>query len=205
MSALKSILGGVSGVFSKPKATKATAKTAIKAASTGNIKTTPKFLGNMAPAVSGGQVVKESATQFMKGAGTTANVGGRVFAGSVILGGATLGAAKIYDYVGDTWAVTTSQREYENQIKLAGKEAAVIKEVQDNNLSYMEKLADLRNKGIDSSALTSSGGVGDSTLFPIQRSIAEAEGSDYSWVLAGLGLAAVGTGIYFIAKKKRSK
>jgi len=201
MGAAKNIFGVFGKIADKAKDV---VKPIFKSADSRVIKTTSKTLGNAAPAISGGRsVVKQSATNFAKGVGSTAKVGGKVFGVTGILGGVALGGAKIYDYVGDTWAVTTAQREYENQIKLAGDEADVTKQAMDNQLDYMNKVNDLRNSG-DSAGMGASGGAG-SDLFPIGQGVAEAQGSGNIMWYALLGLAVIGSGTYIYSKSRGKK
>lgn len=200
MGAAKNIFGAISNLADKAKSG---VKSVFKSADSNVIKTTSKTLGTSATAVSGGRsVVKTAATNFATGVGSTAKVGGKVFGVTGILGGVSLAGAKIYDYVGDTWAVTTAQREYENQIKLAGQEADVTKEAQQNQIDYMTKLIELRNQGQDSSVLGASGGL-NSDLFPLQT--AAAESSDKSNIMwyALLGIVVVGAGTYIYSKKMK--
>jgi len=201
MGAAKNIFGVFGKIADKAKDV---VKPIFKSADSRVIKTTSKTLGNAAPAISGGRsVVKQSATNFAKGVGSTAKVGGKVFGVTGILGGVSLAGAKIYDYVGDTWAVTTAQREYENQIKLAGDEADVIKQAMDNQLDYMNKVNDLRNSG-DSAGMGASGGAG-SNLFPIGQGVAAAQGSGNIMWYALLGLAVIGSGTYIYSKSRGKK
>jgi len=201
MGAAKNIFGMFGKIADKAKDV---VKPIFKSADSRVIKTTSKTLGNAAPAISGGRsVVKQSATNFAKGVGSTAKVGGKVFGVTGILGGVALGGAKIYDYVGDTWAVTTAQREYENQIKLAGDEADVTKQAMDNQLDYMNKVNDLRNSGA-SAGMGASGGAG-SDLFPIGQGVAEAQGSGNIMWYALIALAVVGSGTYIYSKSRGKK
>ena len=201
MGAAKNIFGVFGKIADKAKDV---VKPIFKSADSRVIKTTSKTLGNAAPAISGGRsVVKQSATNFAKGVGSTAKVGGKVFGVTGILGGVALGGAKIYDYVGDTWAVTTAQREYENQIKLAGDEADVTKQAMDNQLDYMNKVNDLRNSG-DSAGMGASGGAG-SNLFPIGQGVAAAQGSGNIMWYALIALAVVGSGTYIYSKSRGKK
>jgi len=180
-------------------------KATFKSADSNVIKTTSKTLGSSAPAISGGRsIAKESVGKFAKGIGSTANVGGKAFGVTGILGGVALGGAKIYDYVGDTWAITTAQREYENQIKLADQEADVTKKAQDQQLDYMKRLYDMRMGGQDSAGMGASGGAG-SDLFPLQGAAQEATQSGNIMWYALLGLAVIGSGTYIYSKKKGKK
>lgn len=190
MSALKNI---ISGIANEAKG--------LKTASSRLIKTTPKILGSTEKAISGGRAVaKEAVTNFAKGVGGTANVGGKVFGATAIVGGAAITGAAIYDYVGDQWAVTTSQREYENTLKLAGQEAAIIKQAQDNNLAYMQKIIDMRNQGTSSEAMSASGGSDSGSLFPINKSMQEAASTKAdntnTIMYALLGITAMAAGAY---------
>ena len=202
MGAAKNIFGVFGKIADKAKDV---VKPIFKSADSRVIKTTSKTLGNAAPAISGGRsVVKQSATNFAKGVGSTAKVGGKVFGVTGILGGVSLAGAKIYDYVGDKWAVTTAQREYENQIKLAGQEADVTKEAQDNQIEYMLKLNDMRMNGQNSAGMGASGGAG-SDLFPIGQGVSDAVGSKNVMWYALLGLAVIGSGTYIYSKSRGKK
>lgn len=202
MGAAKNIWGGISGLFSKAKSETKVVKSAVKTLDSNSIKTTSKTLGSSEKFISGGQsTLKSSASSFAKGVGSTANVGGKVFGATGILGGVSLAGAKIYDYLGDTFAITTAQREYENQIKLAGQEADVTKKAQDNYIDYLKKLADLRADGQDSSVLGASGGALGSDLFPLQEAAAEASGNKNIMWYAILGIVVIGAGTYVYSKK----
>jgi len=201
MGAAKNIFGLFSTAIDK---TKSGLKSTFKSADSRVIKTTSKTLGSDATSISGGRSVSKSAIgSFASGVGSTAKVGGKVFGVTGILGGVSLAGAKVYDYVGDKWAVTTAQREYENQIKLAGQEADVTKKAQDNQIDYMNKIADLRNSG-DPSAMGASGGAGYD-LFPIGAGVEGSEGSSNIMWLALLGLAIVGSGTYIYTSRKGDK
>lgn len=204
MGAAKNIFGTITNLAENVvDKTKSGFKSVFKSADSNVIKTTSKTLGTTATAVSGGRSVAKSAVgSFASGVGSTAKVGGKVFGVTGIVGGVSLAGAKIYDYVGDTWAVTTAQREYENQIKLAGQEADVTKEAQQNQIDYMTKLIELRNGGQDSAALGASGGAG-SDLFPLQSMAAESsKSSSFMWY-ALLGIAVVGAGTFIYSKKMK--
>jgi hypothetical protein len=201
MGAAKNIFGAISNVASKAKTG---LKTVFKSADSNVIKTTSKTLGTAATSVSGGRTIAKAAVgNFASGVGSTAKVGGKVFGVTGIVGGVSLAGAKIYDYVGDTWAVTTAQREYENQIKLAGQEADVTKQAQDQQIDYMTKIIELRNAGQDSSVLGASGGSGFGDLFPLQTASAEASGNKNIMWYALLGIAALGAGTYIYSKKSK--
>jgi len=204
MGAAKNIFGALTDVVDKAKTG---LKSTFKSADSSVIKTTSQTVGNTAQAVSGGRsVVKQSVGSFAKGVGSTAKVGGKVFGVTGILGGVSLAGAKIYDYVGDKWAVTTAQREYENQIKLAGQEADVTKEAQDNQIDYMNRLNDLRMEGQNSVGMGASGGAGfGDNLFPLQADAAGAAGSKNIMWYALLAIAVVGSGTYIYSKKKGKK
>lgn len=188
-------------------------KTALKSASADVIKTSSKITGSAEAAVTGGRsVLKTAAVDTAKGLGSTAKVGGKVLGATAIIGGTSLAAGSIYNYLADSWAMTTAQREYDNQIKLAGKEADTLKQAQNNQLDYLKKLQELQGSGA-SAGLAASGGAGD--LFPIasamptgadQASIADANASRSKMMwLAILGVAAIGAGTFIYAKTKRSK
>ena len=203
MGSAKNIFGSITNLAgSVVDKTKSGFKSVFKSADSNVIKTTSKTLGSTAPAISGGKsVVKSAVGNFATGVGSTAKVGGKVFGVTGILGGVSLAGAKIYDYIGDTWAVTTAQREYDNQIKLAGQEADVTKKAQDQQIDYMTRLNDLRNSGA-SAGMGASGGAG-SDLFPIGQGVADSQGSkNYMW-LALLGIAVVGGGTYIYSKKMK--
>jgi len=199
MGAAKNIFGVFGKIADKAKDV---VKPIFKSADSRVIKTTSQTVGNTAQAVSGGRsVVKQSVGSFAKGVGSTAKVGGKTFGVTGILGGVSLAGAKIYDYVGDTWAVTTAQREYENQIKLAGDEADVTKEAQDNQIEYMLKLNDMRLNG-DSAGMGASGGAG-SDLFPLQSASAGSAGSSNIMWYALIAIAVVGSGTYIYSKNSK--
>ena len=201
MGAAKNIFGALTDVVDKAKTG---LKSTFKSADSSVIKTTSQTVGNTAQAVSGGRsVVKQSVGSFAKGVGSTAKVGGKVFGVTGILGGVSLAGAKIYDYVGDKWAVTTAQREYENQIKLAGDEADVTKQAMDNQLDYMNKVNDLRNSGT-SAGMGASGGAG-SDLFPIGQGVEDSQGSGNVMWYALIAIAVIGSGTYIYSKKKGKK
>jgi LPXTG-motif cell wall-anchored protein len=201
MGAIKSIFGGFSSAIEKLKG----GKSAVKSANSNTVKTTSKITGSTSPIVTGGQsATRQGLSNFAKGVGSTANVGGKVFGAGVIVGGTTLAGAKIYDYVGDTWAVTTAQREYENQIKLAGQEADVIDKARQSQINYMEKLQDMRNNGTDSLALGASGGANGGTnsdLFPLGTAAAESAENNNTLLYAGIGIVALLAGLYIYKKK----
>lgn len=188
-------------------------KTALKTASADVIKTSSKITGSAEAAVTGGRsVLKQTATDLAKGVGSTAKVGGKVLGATAIVGGTSLAAGSIYNYLADSWAMTTAQREYENQIKLAGSEADTLKKAQQNQLDYLKQLQQLQGSGA-SAGLAASGGAGD--LFPIASAIptgadqaqiadANASSSKMMW-LAILGVAAIGAGTLIYTKTKRSK
>jgi len=200
MGAAKNIFGALTGLVDKAKSG---LKSSIRSADSSTIKTTSKTLGSSQKLVSGGQsVAKESATNFAKGVGSTAKVGGKVFGAGVILGGTTIVATKIYDFVGDTWAITQSQREYENQLKLMETETEVTKKAQDQNLKYMLEIQKLRSEGQDSSVLNGSGGVG-SDLFPVGSKVAEDSGNKNILMYALLGVVVLGMGTYIYSKKMK--
>ena len=202
MGAAKNIFGVFGKIADKAKDV---VKPIFKSADSRVIKTTSQTVGNTAQAVSGGRsVVKQSVGSFAKGVGSTAKVGGKAFGVTGILGGVSLAGAKIYDYVGDTWAVTTAQREYENQIKLAGQEADVTKEAQDNQIEYMLKLNDMRMNGQDSAGMGASGGAG-SDLFPLQSASAGSAGSSNIMWYALMAIAVVGSGTYIYSKSGGKK
>jgi len=192
------LFGGIKGKI-KPAAK------ALKSVDDDIIKTTSK-LGSQTKIISGGtSVAKGSIGKFAKGVGSTANVGGKVFGVTGILGGTALAGGKIYDYLGDTFAVTQVQREYEHQIKLAGQEADVTKQAQTQYIDYLKALMDLRNAGQDSSALSASGGAGG--LFPMSdaanaANATEASSRNIMW-LALLGIAVVGGGTFVFSKKMK--
>jgi hypothetical protein len=208
MGAAKNIWGTVTGLFSKPKAETKVVKAAVKTLDSNTIKTTSKTLGSADKLVSGGEsTLKTSVSKFAKGVGSTANVGGKVFGVTGILGGASLAGASIYGYVADEWAMTTAQREYENQIKLAGQEADVTKTARDNYLDYLKKIAEMRNNG-DSSGMGASGGAG-SDLFPMgsaasDTASANADSSKVMWLVI-LGVAGLGAGTYIYSKSRGKK
>ena len=208
MGAAKNIWGTVTGLFSKPKAETKVVKAAVKTLDSNTIKTTSKTLGSAEKLVSGGEsTLKTSVSKFAKGVGSTANVGGKVFGVTGIVGGASLAGAKVYNYVADEWAMTTAQREYENQIKLAGQEADVTKEAQNNYLDYLKKIAEMRNSG-DSSGMGASGGAG-SDLFPMGSAAADsasenASSSKVMWLVI-LGVAGLGAGTYIYSKSRGKK
>jgi hypothetical protein len=203
MGAAKNIFGSITNLAgSVVDKTKSGLKSVFKSADSNVIKTTSKTIGSTATAVSGGRsVVKSAVGNFASGVGSTAKVGGKVFGVTGILGGVSLAGAKIYDYVGDAWAVTTAQREYENQIKLAGQEADVTKQAQQNQIDYMTKMIELRNAGQDSSVLGASGGALGSDLFPLQAAAAEASDKSNIMWYALLGIVIVGAGTYIYTKK----
>jgi len=206
MGAYKNIFGAFTNVFDKTKkGVKAIVKRSpTKSLSSPVISTTSKTIGSSAPIISGGRTVaKKSASRFAKGVGSTANVGGKVFGATAILGGVSIAGAKIYDYVGDKWAVTTAQREYENQIKLAGDEADVIKKAQDQQIDYMNKIIDMRNAGNDPASLGASGGAGG--LFPMGEDVVGAQGSKNIMWYALLGIAAIGGTAYIYKNYKGGK
>ena len=208
MSAYKNLFGSLTNfagnVVDKAKAG---GKAVFKSSDSSVIKTTSQTVGNAAQAVSGGRsIAKQSVSKFAKGVGSTANVGGKAFGVTGILGGVSLAGAKIYDYVGDKWAVTTAQREYENQIKLAGQEADVTKEAQDNQIEYMLKLNDMRMNGQNSAGMGASGGAGfGDDLFPIGSEVAGDQGSGNIMWYALLGLAVIGSGTYIYSKSRGKK
>jgi hypothetical protein len=208
MGAAKNIWGTVTGLFSKPKAETKVVKAAVKTLDSNTIKTTSKTLGSAEKLVSGGEsTLKTSVSKFAKGVGSTANVGGKVFGVTGILGGASLAGASIYGYVADEWAMTTAQREYENQIKLAGQEADVTKTARDNYLDYLKKIAEMRNSG-DSSGMGASGGAGGD-LFPMgsaasDTASANADSSKVMWLVI-LGVAGLGAGTYIYSKSRGKK
>jgi len=206
MSAYKNLFGSLTNLAGNvvDKA-KAGGKAVFKSSDSSVIKTTSQTVGNTAQAVSGGRsVAKGAVSKFAKGVGSTANVGGKAFGVTGILGGVSLAGAKIYDYVGDKWAVTTAQREYENQIKLAGQEADVTKQAQDNQIEYMLKLNDMRMNGQNSAGMGASGGAG-SDLFPIGQGVSDAVGSKNVMWYALLGLAVIGSGTYIYSKSRGKK
>ena len=208
MGAAKNIWGTVTGLFSKPKSTATAVKSTVKSLDSNTIKTTSKSIGSAEKLVSGGEsTLKNSVTKFAKGVGSTANVGGKVFGVTGIVGGASLAGASIYGYVADEWAMTTAQREYENQIKLAGQEADVTKEAQNNYLDYLKKISEMRNSG-DSSAMGASGGAGND-FFPMgtqsaETSAANADSSKIMWLVI-LGVAGLGAGTYIYSKSRSKK
>ena len=61
---------------------KAVEKAVVKSSASDIVKTTSEVSGSSEKVVSGGQVVAKSESQFMKGVGSTANVGGKVVAGT---------------------------------------------------------------------------------------------------------------------------
>lgn len=94
MGAAKNIFGALTNVVDKAKSG---VKSVFKSADSKVIKTTSKTLGSSAPAISGGRsVVKETASNFVKGAGSTAKIGGKVVAGTGIF--AIPAAAGLYGY-----------------------------------------------------------------------------------------------------------
>jgi len=94
MGAAKNIFGALTNVVDKAKSG---VKSVFKSADSKVIKTTSKTLGSTAPAISGGRsVVKESASNFVKGVGSTAKIGGKVVAGTGIF--AIPAAAGLYGY-----------------------------------------------------------------------------------------------------------
>jgi hypothetical protein len=204
MGAAKNIFGSITNLAgSVVDKTKSGLKSVFKSADSNVIKTTSKTIGSTATAVSGGRsVVKSAVGNFASGVGSTAKVGGKVFGVTGILGGVGLAGAKIYDYVGDTWAITTAQREYENQIKLAGQEADVTKQAQDQQIDFMTRMLDLRNAGQDSSVMGASGGL-NSDLFPLQTAASEASESNNIMWYALIALAVVGSGTYIYSKKMK--
>jgi len=204
MGAAKNIFGVFGKIADKAKDV---VKPIFKSADSRVIKTTSQTVGNTAQAVSGGRsIAKQSVGIFAKGVGSTAKIGGKAFGVTGILGGVSLAGAKIYDYVGDTWAVTTAQREYENQIKLAGQEADVTKEAQDNQIEYMLKLNDMRMNGQNSAGMGASGGAGfGDDLFPIGSKVASAQGSGNVMWYALLGIAAIGGTAYIYKNYKGGK
>lgn len=208
MGAAKNIWGAVSGLFSKPKTETKVVKAAVKSLDSNTIKTTSKTLGSAEKLVSGGEsTLKTSVSKFAKGVGSTANVGGKAFGVTGIVGGVSLAGASIYGYVADEWAMTTAQREYENQIKLAGQEADVTKQAQDQQLAYLQKVADMRNNG-SSAGMGASGGSGfPSDLFPMRSAAADtasenASSSKVMWLVI-LGIAGLGAGTYIYSKKMK--
>ncbi|MFA6462382.1 MAG: hypothetical protein WCV90_09040 [Candidatus Woesearchaeota archaeon] len=193
MGAIKNIFENIGSVF--------------KSADSKVIKTTSKTLGSSAKLVSGGQtVLKSSAPAVSKSVSPTLiKVGKNAAVATGILGGVTIAGAKIYDYVGDQWAVTTVQRENENTLNLMDKENKTTKQAQDNQLAYLKGLAELRNSGVDSSTLGASGGAGDS-LFPVSTSGGDqtaTASSDTLWyVLAGITILGIGAYTYTHRGKK---
>jgi len=208
MGAAKNIWGTVTGLFSKPKAETKVVKAAVKTLDSNTIKTTSKTLGSAEKLVSGGEsTLKTSVSKFAKGVGSTANVGGKVFGVTGIVGGASLAGAKVYNYVADEWAMTTAQREYENQIKLAGQEADVTKEAQNNYLDYLKKIAEMRNNGSSAGMGASGGSSFPSDLFPMGSAAADsasanADSSKIMWLVI-LGIAGLGAGTYIYSKNMK--
>ena len=209
MGAAKNIFGAFTSVFdTAKKGIKSVVKRApTKSLSSPVISTTSKTLGTSRKLVSGGQsVTRAAASKFAKGVGSTANVGGKVFGVTGIIGGVSLASAKVYDYIGDTWAITTAQREYERQIKLAGQEVDVTKKAQENQLDYMQRLMNLRNEGQDPNVLGSSGGAGfPSDLFPMGAAAAAKDSGSNALLYALIGVALIGGGAYIYKKKGRKK
>lgn len=176
-------------------------KAVVKTADSSLIKTTSTLTTIASPTSGGRAIAKTAVADFAKGAGTTAKVGGKVFGATAILGGTSLAGGAIYNYLADTAAKTTAQREYDLQIKLAGKEADVIKEAQQNQIDYITKIQELQGSGA-SAGMGASGGA--STLFPLQEraaqaSEAEASASGTMWT-AIIVLGLLGAGVYVASK-----
>ena len=180
-------------------------KSVFKTADSKIVKTTSSIVSNSPQLVTGGKaIVKSSISNFAQGAGTTAKIGGKVFGATAIVGGVGLAGSKIYDYLGDTFAVTSVQREYENQIKLAGDEATLIDKQRKSEIDYLKNLNDLRLAGVDTSVMGASGGAGSPIYEGIQA--AEENKSDNTklalYVIGGIAALGLGTYIYKISKKK---
>jgi hypothetical protein len=201
----------ISNLFGKAKSVlKAPAKSAIKSADSNTIKTTSKVLGSGATEISGGRAVMKNLAQSTGTAITgTARVGAKVFPYAAVIGGTSLGATKIYNYVADEWAMTNAQREYENQIRLSNDETAALKKAQDQQIKYIIDLNNARNQAGDSAVMGGSGGAGDFSLFPIgdkaaADSAAEQGSKNIMWYVIG-GIAVIGAGTYIYSKNRKVK
>lgn len=214
---------GIFEAFGKSEAkavSKTVAKDVIKSADESVLKTTSKITGSSAAKeVSGGRaVIKESATEFAKGAGSLAKIGGKTVAAVGIIGGTSLAAGKIYNYLADERAMTTAQREYENQIKLADKENQTIKERYATEIDYLKKMKALQQNPNNSNNLGASGGSdGSAGMWPIMSSMggggssaatpAQSSGSSLGSKLAvgGIAAAAIIAGIVIFKKVNKKK
>lgn len=180
------------------------------------IKTTSKITGSAAPAVTGGKAVaKEAVSNFAKGVGSTAKIGGKVFAATGIVGVPIVAGTKIYDYLGDVRAKTEELRQYDQMIKLADKETDVVNKARDAELEYQKKLKDAMN-GASGSLAASGGSDGTGGYFPILGNLTDQSAnaadkaasnasSTKTIIYAVLALAAVGTGLYIYNKKSGGK
>lgn len=177
------------------------------------IKTSSKITGSAAPAVTGGKAIaKETAASFAKGVGSTARIGGKVFAATGIVGVPIVAGTKIYDYLGDVRAKTEEMRQYDQMIKLADKETDVVNKAKQSALDFAAKE---KAAGVDSGSLSASGGAdGTGGYFPILGNLsdtaasaadkAQANSASTKTIMYGvLALAALGTGLYIYNKKSK--
>lgn len=178
------------------------------------IKTTSKIAGSAAPAVTGGKAVaKEAVSSFAKGVGSTAKVGGKVFAATGIVGVPIVAGTKIYDYLGDVRAKTEELRQYDQMIKLADKETDVVNKARDAELEYAKKLKDAQ-AGASSSLGASGGSDGTGGYFPILGNLTDQSAnaadkaasnaaSTKTLVYGGLAAALLVAGVYIYSKNKK--
>ena len=178
------------------------------------IKTTSKISGSTNSAVSGGKVIaKETVANFATGVGSTARVGGKVFAATGIVGIPVIAGARIYDYIGDVSAKNEEMRQYDMLLKLAEKESDITQKARDAELKYLQKLKML-NDGQNSIIMGQSGGA-DNTggYFPILGNLtdksndvllsAQSTARTKSIIYGLLAMTVLGAGTYLYTKSKR--
>ena len=158
----------------------------IKSLSSHSIKTTPKITGSAAKAVSGGKVIPSAKTNFLKGAGSTANVGGKVIAGTTIL--AVPAAAGIYGL--DLFKNTLARNDDFYQTR-------------DTNKNYSQETQNLKDRiaALDSMQGSDSANDGNSSNYYLKGGSTSPASSDVNsstipLIIGGVALAGVAVLLY---------
>jgi hypothetical protein len=209
MGFAKSVISGLSNLFSGSATAKSVVKSApsvIEAGSPNVIKTAVKSAPVSVSAVSGGRsVAKLTADAVSKGAGGSPSLFGKTIKSTVAGAGIlalTAGGVSIGDYARGVFAKTDTQIQYEQAVKTAKDEADV--------------LANLKTLYGDGASLMFDMGSSSANPLPILRSVNESQAgavesqvsadSTAKWLVGGVViLAGLATGSYVYSKMKKRK